>query len=99
MKLRAKVMMGLIGLGMLAAPISASAWDDDYHYRDRGYYSNPYVMPRSYAGGACAWARHLRIVYNQDRYRGHPAAARDLIPQMHRAERACAAGTYGYGYW
>jgi len=70
-------------------------WDRDH---DGRYYADPvpyYVMPYSYAGGACAWARHLRAVYNQDRYTGHPAAANDLLPQLQRAERACGV-PYGY---
>jgi hypothetical protein len=70
-------------------------WDRDHDFR---YYADPvpyYVMPYGYAGGACAWARHLRAVYNQDRYTGHPAAANDLLPQLQRAERACGV-PYGY---
>jgi len=70
-------------------------WDRDHDVR---YYADPvpyYVMPYGYAGGACAWARHLQVVYNQDRYSGHPAAANDLLPQLHRAERACGV-PYGY---
>ena len=81
----------------------------DYDYdRDRGY-NGPYaegpyyVMPRGYAGGSCAWARHLRNVYTHDRYTGHPAAAADLLPRLHRAERACGGVRYGYNryrrYW
>ena len=58
-----------------------------------------YVMPRGYAGGACAWARHLRNVYNYDRNTGHPAAAADLLPQLRRAERNCGGVPYGYGYY
>ena len=80
-------------------------WDRD-GYRGRGYYapySNGapyYVMPRGYAGGACAWARHLRAVYLHDRNTGHPSAANDLLPQMRRAERSCGGVPYGYnGVW
>lgn len=77
----------------------------DYrNYGDRGYdhdrdyagESSYYVMPRGYAGGACAWARHLRIVYAQDRNSGHPAAAADLLPQLRNAERRCGGVPYGY---
>ena len=78
----------------------------DYrHYGDRDYdrdhdggyaYSGPYVMPRGYYGGACGWAQHLRNVYNQDRNTGHPAAAADLLSQLHNAERACGGVPYGY---
>src|SRR5258708_2240435 len=67
-------------------------YDPDY---DREYASG-WVMPYSYSGGSCAWARHLRNVYNHDRYTGHPAAAESLLWQMHRAERACGGGRYGY---
>jgi len=73
-------------------------WDRDHdgrHYGDADDAVPYYVMPYGYAGGACAWARHLRTVYNQDRYTGHPAAANDLLPQLQRAERACGV-PYGY---
>jgi hypothetical protein len=168
MKLKGHLMMGLIGLAMVAAPITASAqntnkyeataphafssparenrtvrnvapptreervnrtpevvthrdsrevrenvnrWNDrtfhnyDYrNYRNRDYsrdYFGPraegyYVMPQGYAGGACAWARHLNIIYNEDRNTGHPAAAADLLPQLHSAERACGGIPYGF---
>ena len=74
--------------------------------RDRGYdgddYSEGapyYVMPEGYAGGACAWARHLRNVYYYDRNTGHPAAAASLLPQLRRAEQRCGGVPYGYnGY-
>jgi hypothetical protein len=68
------------------------AYDPDY---DREYESG-WVMPNGYGGGACAWARHLRNVYNHDRYTGHPAAAQSLVWQMRRAERACGGVPYGY---
>jgi hypothetical protein len=76
-------------------------YDNDYRghdYGNRGYYDRDeaWTMPRNYAGGSCAWARHLRAVYNQDRYSGHPAAAADLLPRLHRAERACGGSRYGY---
>ena len=70
-------------------------WDRDHDVRYYGDAAPYYVMPYGYAGGACAWARHLQLVYNQDRYSGHPAAANDLLPQLHRAERACGV-PYGY---
>ena len=68
------------------------AYDPDY---DREYESG-WVMPYSYSGGACAWARHLRNVYRHDRYTGHPAAAESLIWQLRRAERRCGGVPYGY---
>ena len=76
--------------------------NDGWRYRrgynyNRGYYG--YAMPRGYYGGSCGWARHLRQVYNQDRYSGHPAAASDLLPQLHRAERSCGGANYGYSRW
>ncbi len=83
---------------------------DDYanygyggYYRNRGYYTGPaYVAPyygrSGYAsGGACAWAQHVRNVYSRDRYTGHPAAARDLLSQLRRAEQACGGVPYGGG--
>jgi hypothetical protein len=83
---------------------------DDYanygyggYYRNRGYYNGPsYVAPYygqgGYAagGGSCAWAQHVRNVYARDRYTGHPSAARDLLPQLRRAEQSCGGGSY-YG--
>jgi hypothetical protein len=79
-------------------------YNNDYrgpNYGRRNYYDrgDAWVMPRNYAGGSCAWARHLRVVYNQDRYSGHPAAAADLLPRLHRAERACGGTRYGYNRW
>ncbi len=70
----------------------------NYGDRDEGRYAEApyYVMPRRYAGGSCGWARHLRNVYMHDRYTGHPAAAADLLPRLHRAERACGGVPYGY---
>jgi hypothetical protein len=77
-------------------------WSYNGDQYDRDYYNHyprsgaPYYeMPGGYAGGACSWARHLRLVYEQDRASGHPAAANDLLPQMQRAERACGV-PYGY---
>lgn len=71
-------------------------WNHNHDY-DYGRAGAPYYeMPRGYAGGACAWARHLRVVYNQDRYSGHPAAAEDLLPRLRNAERACGGVPYGY---
>jgi hypothetical protein len=78
-------------------------YDNDYRGNNynRGYYDrdDAWAMPRNYAGGSCAWARHLRVVYNQDRYTGHPAAAADLLPRLRRAERACGGANYGYNRW
>ncbi len=73
----------------------------DYRGHDYGGYAvaEPiYVMPRGYAGGACAWARHLRHVYYQDENTGHPAAAADVLVELHRAERNCGGVPYSYGY-
>ncbi len=66
------------------------------HDRDYAGGSSIYVMPEGYVGGPCAWARHLRIVYAQDMNTGHPAAASDLLPQLHNAERRCGGVPYGY---
>jgi hypothetical protein len=74
----------------------------DYRDHDRGDRDDYavgapyYVMPPEYAGGACAWAQHLRNVIARDRYTGHPAAASDLLPQLYRAEQACGGVPYGY---
>lgn len=73
----------------------------DYRGHDYGGYavaSPIYVMPRGYAGGACAWARRLRNVYYQDENTGHPAAAADVLVELHRAERNCGGVPYSYGY-
>ena len=53
-------------------------------------------MPNGYGGGACAWANHLRNVYRHDEETGHPAAAADLLNQLHRAERSCGGVPYGF---
>ena len=71
-------------------------YDHDDYDHDRDYAAGGWVMPRSYYGGACGWARHLRNVYRHDELTGHPAAAADLLGQMHRAERACHGVPYGY---
>ena len=69
----------------------------DYdHDHDRPRVEGYYVMPRGYAGGACAWARHLQIIYARDRDSGHPAAAADLLPQLRSSQRACGGVPYGY---
>lgn len=76
-------------------------YDRDYHRDYDRDFDGPrvesyYVMPRGYAGGACAWARHLRGVYRHDRVTGHPDAANDLLPQLRRAERSCGGVPYVY---
>jgi hypothetical protein len=71
-------------------------YDHDDYDHDRDYAAGGWVMPRGYYGGACGWARHLRNVYRHDELTGHPAAAADLLGQMHRAERACHGVPYGY---
>ena len=75
------------------------AYDNDRRWGP--YYAGgpTYLMPEGYAGGSCAWARHLRAVYIHDEYTGHPAAANDLLWRVRRAERACGL-RYGYnGYY
>lgn len=77
------------------------SYDNDRRYDDDDYAEGApyYIMPEGYAGGACAWARHLRGVYYHDRNTGHPEAAEDLLPKLRRAERACGGVPYGYnGY-
>lgn len=71
-------------------------YDHDDYDHDRDYAAGGWVMPRGYYGGACGWANHLRNVYRHDEYTGHPAAAADLLGQLHRAERACHGVPYGY---
>jgi hypothetical protein len=65
---------------------------------DREYAAGGWVMPDGYAGGACAWAQHLRNVYQHDEYTGHPAAASDVLWQLRRAERNCGV-PYGYNVY
>jgi hypothetical protein len=74
-------------------------YDHDDYGHDREYAASGWVMPGGYYGGACGWAQHLRNVYRHDEYTGHPAAAADLLYQMHRAERACGGVPYGYNNW
>jgi hypothetical protein len=71
-------------------------YDHDDYDHDRDYAEGGWIMPRGYYGGACGWAQHLRNVYRHDEYTGHPAAAADLLGQLHRAERACGGVPYGY---
>jgi hypothetical protein len=71
-------------------------YDHDDYDHDREYAAGGWIMPRGYYGGACGWARHLRNVYRHDELTGHPAAAADLLGQMHRADRACRGVPYGY---
>ncbi len=74
-------------------------YDHDDYGHDREYAAGGWVMPGGYYGGACGWAQHLRNVIRHDEYTGHPAAAADLMYQMHRAERACGGVPYGYNDW
>ena len=76
----------------------------NYGYRNYGYRSyyaapayTPYYGGSGYGGGSCAWAQHIQNVYSRDRYTGHPAAARDLLPQLRRAQQACGGAPYGGG--
>jgi hypothetical protein len=71
-------------------------YDHDDYGHDRDYAAGGWLMPRGYYGGACGWAQHLRNVYRHDEYTGHPAAAADMLYQVHRAERACGGVPYGY---
>jgi hypothetical protein len=70
-------------------------YDHDDYDHDRDYAAGGWIMPRGYGGGACAWAQHLRNVYRHDEETGHPAAAADVLYQLHRAERSCGV-PYGY---
>ncbi|MGA8642577.1 hypothetical protein [Candidatus Binatus sp.] len=74
-------------------------YDHDDYGHDREYAASGWAMPGGYYGGACGWAQHLRNVIRHDEYTGHPAAASDLIYQLHRAERACGGVPYGYNNW
>jgi hypothetical protein len=71
-------------------------YDHDDYDHDRDYAAGGWIMPRGYYGGACGWANHLRNVYRHDQNTGHPAAAADVLSQVHRAERACRGVPYGY---
>ena len=73
-------------------------WHGDRNYVEHDHGGGTYaaggggpiwVMPEGYAGGPCAWAHHLRVVIDQDRESGHPAAADDLMPHLYEAERRC----------
>jgi hypothetical protein len=75
---------------------------DDYANYGRGYYVAPapvvapyYAGPAyaGYAGGrSCAHARQIMTVYQQDRYRGHPAAAAELLRRNQWAFRSGCGG-------
>jgi hypothetical protein len=70
-------------------------YDDDYGYRNRGYYGNRYSYGygrghgygRGY--GACANAQRLQNQARRDRWTGHPAAANDVAQQAAWARAHC----------
>jgi hypothetical protein len=72
--------------------------DDYVGYGRGGYYGGPaYYGAPAYAGGyggggSCARARQIQTVYQQDRYRGHPAAAADVLRQNQWAFRSGCGG-------
>jgi hypothetical protein len=72
--------------------------DDDYGYRNRGYYGNRYYgYGNRYYGygygrrgyGACSNARRLQYQARRDYWTGHPAAANDVAQQAAWARRHC----------
>jgi hypothetical protein len=74
-------------------------YDDDYGYRNRGYYGNRdygnryygngYGYGRRWGGGACANAQRLQNQARRDRWSGHPAAANDVAQQAAWARARC----------
>jgi|SRR5580704_5228244 hypothetical protein len=70
-------------------------YDDDYGYRNRGYYGNSYYgndYGRGYGygrGGACANAQRMQYWARRDRRTGHPAAANDVAQQAAWARAHC----------
>jgi len=76
--------------------------DDYVGYGRGGYYGGPaYYGAPAYVGGygggyggggSCAKARQIQTVYQQDRYRGHPAAAADVLRQNQWAFRSGCGG-------
>jgi hypothetical protein len=83
---------------------------DDYvrYGRGGGYYVAPapvvapYYAGPGYVGGygggrSCAQARRVMTVYQQDRYRGHPAAAADILRQNQWAFRSGCGGVAPIG--
>jgi hypothetical protein len=78
--------------------------DDDYGYRNRGWYGNGYYGNRYYGngygygrgygygygrGGACANAQRMQAWARRDRWSGHPAAANDVAQQAAWARARC----------
>ena len=81
------------------------------YYANRGYYNPGYVAApvapyyaapgyAGYGGGygkSCAHARQIMTVYQQDRYRGHPAAAADVLRQNQWAFHSGCGGAAPMG--
>ena len=88
-------------------------WVDNHRgwgYGHPGYYANrPYYAggPAYYGapgyagyggGGSCAQARSIMSTYENDRYKGHPAAAADVLRQNQWAFRSgCGSPNTGFG--
>jgi hypothetical protein len=91
LRLRRGLAVAFLGLGLLAAPMSAMA---ETYVEPNGsvVHTHPRSAHRRFRderGDACANAARLENQYRHDRATGHPAAANDYLAEMRTAESRC----------
>ena len=83
--------MAFLGLGLLAARISATA-ETYVEPNGAAAHAHPQSAHRRWKEekrDACANAARLQNQYRHDRATGHPAAANDVLAEMRTAESRC----------
>jgi len=91
LKLKRRLAVAFLGLGLLAAPMSATA---ETYVEPNGavVHAHPRSAHRRWkeeSRDACANAARLENQYRRDRETGHPAAANDVLAEMRTAESRC----------
>lgn len=91
LKLKRGLAVAFLGLGLLAAPMSATA---ETYFEPNGavVHAHPRSAHRRWkeeSRDACANAARLENQYRRDRETGHPAAANDVLAEMRTAESRC----------
>ena len=91
LKLKRGLAVAFLGLGLLAAPMSATA---ETYVEPNGavVHAHPRSAHRHWKEenrDACANAARLENQYRHDRATGHPAAANDVLAEMRTAESRC----------
>ena len=91
LNLKQGLAVALLGLGLLAAPMTAMA---ETYVEPNGavVHTHPHSGHRHSKDNerdACANAARLENQYQRDRATGHPAAANDLLAEMRTAENRC----------